>query len=135
MWLHKCHIYQSHGDTRVSLTKDDHPSYHPDILAYNFLLGIDRSDAQLLDSVQIMILVTSLTGDYNLDWFFVQDVNLFKSLVASNFADVLFSKNAHSKWAVFCINDAILNDEQRKKNVQSNVCVGSHGYTVVIDIE
>ena len=30
------HIYQSQDDTWVSLIKNDHPSYHPDILDYNF---------------------------------------------------------------------------------------------------
>ena len=129
------YIYQCQDDACVSLTMNDHPSYHPDVLGYNFLLGIDRSDAQLLDSIQIMKLVASLTGDYNLEWFFVQDVNLFKSLLASDFDDILFSKKGGIKWAVFCINDAILNDHQRKTNVGSNVCVGSHWYTVVISIE
>ena len=119
----------------VSLGKYDHPSYHPDMVAYNNILNIDRSDAQLLDSVQIMKLVTCLTGDHNLKWFFVQDVNLFKSLVTSDFKDISFPKNGQKKWAVFTINDAILSNEQRKKNVQSNVCVGSHWYTVVIDIK
>ena len=128
------HIYQSQ-DTWVSLTKDDRPCYRPHVLGYNYVLGINRSDAQLLDSVQIMNLVTSLTGDYNLEWFFVQDVNLFKSLVASDFEDISFSKKGGIKWAVFCINDAILDDNQRRTNVQSNVCVGSHWYTVVISIE
>ena len=104
-------------------------------MAYNYLLNIDHSDAQLLDSVQILNLVTSLTGDYNLEWFFVQDVNLFKSLVASDFKDVSFPKNGQRKYAVFCINDAVLNDEQRKANVKSNVCVGSHWYTVVLEFE
>ena len=129
------HVFQIENNSWVLLTKDDHYSYHPDILACNYVLGIDSSDAQLLDSVQIMNLVTSFTNDHNLEWFFVQDVNLFKSLVASNFAEISFSKKGHMKWAVFCINDAILNDEQRKTNVQSNICVGSHWYTVVISID
>ena len=107
-------------------------NYEPAIVHFNNVLNIENQEAEMLDSLQILKLVTSLTNDSNLDWFFILDVNMFKVMVKSKFETIKLKCHGNQKWAVFCINDLELNDAERLALSRSNMCLGNHWYTVAI---
>ena len=117
------------------ISHDVHESYEPNISICNQIVGIDGCTAQILDSTQIMKIVANLTNDSNLEWLFTIDVNMFKSMVATGFSKVLLPKQGDQRWGVFCINDAILTDEQRRNSALLNQYHGTHWYTVVLSID
>ena len=110
-------------------------STEPDIILYNQILGLEGDRAQLLDSVQIHRLVSTLTGDMNVPWFFTVDVNLFKAMVKTSFSNVSLPRYNETKWAVFAVNDAILDNEKRQKASITNSYHGTHWFTALVMID
>ena len=104
-------------------------------MVYNDILNIDNNEAQILDSVQIMKLVSCLTGDSNLEWLFTLDINMFKSFVQSDFAGVNLKKSGSKRWGFFCVNDAVLTEEQRRRSLTFKQYDGSHWYSVIVIID
>ena len=129
------YIYHLQQFSSLNLTQDNQKCYNPDIIAYNNILQIDGNEAQILDSIQIMKLVTHLTGDCNLEWLFTLDINMFKSFVQSDFAGINLQRRGAKRWGVFCVNDAVLTDEQRKRSMASKQFNGAHWYTVIVIVD
>ena len=102
----------------------------PNIKSYNVILGMCEEDAQLLDSVQILKLVTHLTSDKDLPWFYTIDVNQFKGMASTDFVNVSLPCQNGKRWAVFAVNDAVLSDQQRENAAHSYH--GNHWYTAIV---
>ena len=129
-------FYNLHGSPISNwINHDSLISTEPDIILYNQILGLDGNKAQFLDSVQIHSLVSTLTGDKNLPWFFTVDVNLFKAMVKTSFSNVSLPRSNGKKWAVFAVNDAILDDKKRQMALRTNSCHGSHWFTALVIID
>ena len=107
-------------------------NWQPDISLYNQILGIEGNVAEELEAQQIHTLVSHLTGDTNLSWFFTVDVNLFKSMVRNSFSNVSMPQHNGKRWSVFAINDAILDLDMMQKAIMSNSCQGDHWYTAFV---
>ena len=73
----------------------------------NSILGLGGRQAKLLESTQLIELLTYFTNDQNLEWFYIMDVNLFKKMGASNFQGINFKQLNNFLFAVFAVNDAI----------------------------
>ena len=129
------YVYHQQQVSSELLSQVEHQCYNPDIMVCNNILSIDDDEAQILDSTQIMRLVTCLTGDSNLQWLFTVDVNMFKSFVHSDFSGIDFPKKGNKRFGVFCVNDAVLTEEQRRNSLALNQYNGFHWYTVVVIIE
>ena len=129
------YTYQLQNFSSAFLTRGQHGCYKPDIMAYNSILSIHDKDAQILESAQIMQLVSCLTGDCNLEWLFTLDINMFKSFVKSDFSNLHLPRKGDKRWGVFCVNDAVLTSDQRKHSFVSKQYNGSHWYTVVLITE
>merc|ERR1712074_127559 len=129
------YIYHLQQFSSLNLTQGEHKCYNPDVVLYNNILNIDGNVAQILDSIQIMKLVTYLTGDCNLEWFFTVDVNMFKSFVRSNFSNLHLPSKGNKRWGVFCVNDAVLTEKQRASSLALNKYNGSHWYTAAVILE
>ena len=113
----------------ASVTLD---SCMPDITLYNQILGISGEKAQLLESVQILFLISKLTGDSDHSWFYIMDFNMFKLMAASFFSNLSLPKYNGKRWGVFAVNDAVLNDQQRQNAASLNTYHGNHWYTALV---
>ena len=129
------YIYHLQQFSSLNLTQGEHKCYNPDVVLYNNILNIDGNEAQILDSIQIMKLVTYLTGDCNLEWFFTVDVNMFKSFARSDFSNLHLPSKGNKRWGVFCVNDAVLTEKQRASSLALNKYNGSHWYTAAVILE
>ena len=98
----------------------------------NHLLDISGHTAIQLTAEQIMKLVCFMTNDNNLNWLFMVDVNLFKNMAMNDFKNLSLPTLNGKRWAVFCINDAELCEEDRKQIAQTNKYLGTHWFTVAL---
>ena len=129
-------FYNLLGNTVSNWINHDSLAFaEPDIILYNQILGIEGNSAQFLDSVQIFNLVSTLTGDKNLPWFFTVDVNLFKTMVKNSFTNLSLPRCNGKKWAVFAVNDAILDNEKREMALRTNSYHGSHWFTALLILD
>ena len=110
-------------------------SVFPNISIYNQYLGIHGDVAEELTAEQIMMLVSAVTGDNDLRWFYTVDINLFKKMAIERFKDLLMPMLNGRKWAIFSINDALLDDEKRLKSSRLNEFNGTHWFTAAVWIE
>ena len=99
---------------------------------FNSILNIKGKLAQELESLQIMNLVSSLTGDKDLKWFYIMDLNLFKKMIFSNMKNIVETEG--SGWGIFSVNDAILNDSERLHLTEKENCTGHHWFTVAVEV-
>ena len=106
----------------------------PNISLFNQLLGIDGITAEELTAEQIMKLVCTITGDHNIGWIFTVDINLFKKMAMNEFKKIKLPSLNGSSWAIFCINDAVLSNDERERSIQKDEFNGSHWFTVAISI-
>ena len=107
-------------------------SYEPDVVLMNFILGLSGDEARLLESTQLIELITHLTNDHNMEWFYIMDVNLFRKSCANNFQGINFKQLNNFSFAIFAVNDAILSDDERLNLWANNKIAGNHWYTVVV---
>ena len=107
-------------------------NWQPNVSLYNQILEIEGDDAVILESQQLHMLVSHLTGDQNLSWFFTIDFNLFKSMVRTSFSNLDLPKFNGKRWAVFAINDAVLDHDMRQLALISNKKQGDHWYTALV---
>ena len=105
---------------------------HPNVTLMNHVLGISGNTAIELTAEQIMILVSHMTNDNNLNWLFMVDINLFKSMAMNNFKNLKLPTLNGKRWAVFCVNDAKLSDNERMQSMQESEFKGSRWFTVAI---
>ena len=104
----------------------------PDISLFNQMLGINGIAAEELTAEQIMKLVCTITGDQNIGWIFTVDINLFKKMAMNEFRNIKLPSLNGSRWAIFCINDAVLSDDERERSIQRDEFNGSHWFTTAI---
>ena len=114
------------------INRDISDSVFPDIGLLNRCLNIFGDVAEVLSSEQVMRLVSEMTGDHDLNWFFTVDVNLFKKMVINNFQELSLPMHCGKRWAIFSINDALLDDRDRQISLQSNEFNGTHWFTAAI---
>ena len=107
----------------------------PNIDLLNAILHIPGHEAEMLSSEQIMKLVSLTSDDPNVGWLYTMDVNLFKHLALDGFQKLNMPLLNEKKWAVFCINDALLTDSERIQSRQTNVFHGSHWFTAAVWID
>ena len=79
---------------------------YPNVTLMNHLLGISGNTAIELTAEQIVTLVCHMTNDDNLNWLFMVDINLFKSMAMNDFKNISLPTLNGKRWAVFCVNDA-----------------------------
>ena len=104
----------------------------PDIALFNQILEISGNTAEELTSEQIMRLVSTLTGDQNIGWIFTVDINLFKRMSRNDFNDLKLPVLNDRRWAIFCVNDALLNNNERNKSILMDESNGNHWFTVAV---
>ena len=131
-----CKFYELiHSHDKDWILQKFDKTFFPDIALYNSILEINGSKAKLLETMEILKLVSTLTNDENTKWVFIHDINMFKKIVETNFSNVLLPALEKTKWGVFVINDAILSDKQHNELNKSNQYTGNHWITVAVEME
>ena len=127
--LHFCAVNQNNEQC---LDQDVFDCAFPDVTLMNRFLDILGNTAVQLTAEQIMRLVCFMTNDNDLNWLFMVDVNLFMKMAKSNFLNLSLPTLNGKRWAVFCINDAEISDNERMQITHTNEFRGTHWFTVAL---
>ena len=114
------------------LDQDIFDCAYPDVTFMNQVLDITGNTAVQLTAEQIMRLVCFLTNDKDLNWLFMVDINLFIKMAKNDFKNLLLPTLNGKRWAVFCVNDAEISENERMQLMHSNEFRGTHWFTVAL---
>ena len=129
-------LFQHHVNSlsEIWLNSNIDKCFSPNVKLLNAILNIESSDAQLLESSQVLRLTSYLSDDPNLSWFNTVDINMMKNHISCDFKELKLTSNKPCQWAIFSINDAQLTDNERLAVANAGEYVGNHWLTLDIEI-